>query len=595
MQEQVVKLRLDTRGFDRGISRATAALGALASVATVKTVADLADRFQQVNARLRLVTGSSQNFASAQSALNRVASETRGSLEETIDLYSRLARSTQGTAVSEGELLTATTTINQALKISGAGAQEANAAIIQLGQGLASGALRGDELRSVLEQTPRLAQTIADGLGVTIGELRELGTQGALTTEVVLKAIQNQAPLIAEEFRKIPPTISDAFTQLNNEVLKSTEVLNQAGFGAALSGIAQGIGDSLNAIGEAFKEILPDKDLKAFQKRVRLAFLDIVITVVGTIERFEPAISGLFRIVRDGINNLIRFANQLPPEAQLLGLIGYFLVGRGIRFILLGIAAFFDEIKAFVDRVIVFFEDKINSLIDVYIRFATYFGREPLDKVVFGDGAFSSMVDEINKKFVDFANTAVKKIREVGNETSKTNEKAKLFSDTLKEQKFLAEQIQFMDPTEFSMFTPKQAAPVSVPESSKAIQKRQQELNKRLAQLQKGLRNEEQAEMESFKDKLAILDEYYKDRQAFDQDYMRTREQLETQHSQKMAAIQSRNYDSQLGLLKSGKFAEMDLTKVAEDQKLKFVMDAGGAMINELGKHNKEAFYLAKA
>ena len=205
------------------------------------------------------------------------------------------------------------------------------------------------------------------------------------------------------------------------------------------------------------------------------------------------------------------------------------------------------------------------------------------------------MVDEINKKFVDFANTAVKKIREVGNETSKTNEKAKLFSDTLKEQKFLAEQIQFMDPTEFSMFTPKQAAPVSVPESSKAIQKRQQELNKRLAQLQKGLRNEEQAEMESFKDKLAILDEYYKDRQAFDQDYMRTREQLETQHSQKMAAIQSRNYDSQLGLLKSGKFAEMDLTKVAEDQKLKFVMDAGGAMINELGKHNKEAFYLAKA
>jgi tape measure domain-containing protein len=95
--------------------------------------------------------------------------------------YSSISRATQDLGVSSEQTLRLTETLAKAITISGVSAQSANAAMIQLSQGLSSGTLRGEELNSIMEQTPRVARALAQGLGVGIGALREMGKEGKLT------------------------------------------------------------------------------------------------------------------------------------------------------------------------------------------------------------------------------------------------------------------------------------------------------------------------------------------------------------------------------------------------------------------------------
>lgn len=185
-------------------------------VQMVRDLAGVADSYKSVTARLQVASRSAAEAAVAYRELGDIARSTRADWGSTVDLYSRLARSTKELGVSQRDLLTVTKAINQAIVVSGASAIEANNALIQLGQGLASGTLRGDELRSVLEQMPRLAEMIAKGMGKSIGDLRKLGEEGALTTEQVIHAIKKQASVVDQEFRRMPPTIAQALTQISN-------------------------------------------------------------------------------------------------------------------------------------------------------------------------------------------------------------------------------------------------------------------------------------------------------------------------------------------------------------------------------------------
>ena len=192
------------------------ALITLGGALSVREFVRLSDTYNQISARLKLVTSGTRELNTVQQALFNISQENRVSFESTAELYQRLARSADQLGLNQGTLLNVTEAVNQAIQVSGVSSEAANAAIVQLGQGLASGALRGDELRSVLEQVPRLAQAIADGIGVTVGELRELGAEGALTSEAVIGAIRSQAPQLASEFEQIPATFGSALSTLRN-------------------------------------------------------------------------------------------------------------------------------------------------------------------------------------------------------------------------------------------------------------------------------------------------------------------------------------------------------------------------------------------
>ena len=113
-----------------------------------------------------------------------------------------------------------TEVIGNAMTIGGGSAQSMQAALVQLGQGPPSGTLRGEELNSILEQTPRLAKALADGLGVSTGELRKMCQVRALTDKAVIEALKKSSVQLATEVSGASVTVSQAFTLLSNSITK---------------------------------------------------------------------------------------------------------------------------------------------------------------------------------------------------------------------------------------------------------------------------------------------------------------------------------------------------------------------------------------
>lgn len=219
--KEAKKTQTATDKMSKSFKLLGAAIATIGVIALTKKLVDQINTYTALSNKLKLVTSDAKNLADVQNILFDVAQDTRASLEGTIDLYSRLARSTKSLGLSQNDLADVTQTINQAIAVSGATAQEASAALFQLGQGLSAGALRGEELNSVMEQTPRLAQAIADGLGVGIAQLRNMGAAGELNAEKVITALKRQAFVIADEFDQTEKTVSQAFQQIENVALKT--------------------------------------------------------------------------------------------------------------------------------------------------------------------------------------------------------------------------------------------------------------------------------------------------------------------------------------------------------------------------------------
>lgn len=223
--------------------------GAVAASVLAREVIQAADAYKNMNARLQLVTGSMSELVAAQQGVFDISQRTRVSLGQTTDLFTSLARSTETLGVSQQDLLKVTESINQALIISGTSAAGAQAALVQLGQGFSSGVLRGEELNSVLEQAPRLARAMADGLGVPVGKLRELGQAGQLTAEKVFAALQKSSTALQSEFERMPLTVEQATTQAGNSLTRLIGVIDKAtGATSLLAGGLAGIARGMDAL-----------------------------------------------------------------------------------------------------------------------------------------------------------------------------------------------------------------------------------------------------------------------------------------------------------------------------------------------------------
>lgn len=219
------------KGLNNSVSKLKKSIAGLATIAVGTKLASefikAGDAVKSINAKLDLVTDSTQEYNLAQQEVFRIAQETRQALGSTVDLYTRMERALAGQNVAQQQVLQVTETVNQALAVSGATAQEASSVILQLSQGLAAGALRGEEFNSVNESGSRIMQALRDELGKTSGELREMAFEGKLTTEVITEALKNQSAAIGSEFGKLPLTVSGAFQQLSNANTKFLGELDQ--------------------------------------------------------------------------------------------------------------------------------------------------------------------------------------------------------------------------------------------------------------------------------------------------------------------------------------------------------------------------------
>lgn len=213
-----------------GVARQLAGLAGVGiGVGTVQLAIRTADAYQLAAQRIALVTTGSQELIQVQQALFESAQRTRTSFIDQAEAFSRVARAAQEAGISNNRLLAINETISKAAVVGGGAAESQRAAIEQLSQGLASNRFGGDELRSVAEQTPRIFSAIADGLGVTQGELRKLAEEGKLTTEVVLGALEKSAAKVSAEFARLTPTAGQGFQVLTNSVGNYVSKVNEAG------------------------------------------------------------------------------------------------------------------------------------------------------------------------------------------------------------------------------------------------------------------------------------------------------------------------------------------------------------------------------
>lgn len=205
---------------DRSMSKLSRVAVSLAAALSVEQVAQYADAWATVSNKLANSVRPGEQLAEITERVFNITQQTRSSLDATASLYARLERATRQYGTSANDLARLTTIINKGFVVSGATAQEAENAIIQLSQGLASGALRGEEFNSVNEQGNRLIVALADSLGVSAGKMRELAAQGKLTTDVVVNGLLSQGAQIGDEFAKTTTTISQALQVAGNNITK---------------------------------------------------------------------------------------------------------------------------------------------------------------------------------------------------------------------------------------------------------------------------------------------------------------------------------------------------------------------------------------
>ena len=246
-----VKSGLESIGSQLRTLQALAAtvLGGQMLGGLVGEVSQTADAYANLSARIRLVTGDNADFERSLNGVFDVATRTNTNVAQTADLFTRIARAGQEIGLGNEAALALTETINQAVQVSGGSAESSSAAITQLIQGLQSGVLRGEEFNSVMEQAPRLAQALADGLGMTTDKLREQAQAGALTSKVVIEALQGQSRVVQAEFSQMPATVGRAIQNLSTEWTRYVGEVDQA------NGISQKAAESIQFLAEHLDDL----------------------------------------------------------------------------------------------------------------------------------------------------------------------------------------------------------------------------------------------------------------------------------------------------------------------------------------------------
>lgn len=238
-----------------GLSVSTRALaGYMAGLLTVGAAVSKMDAYTGLQNRLKLVTNNQTELNKATEDTFQIAQRTYSAWDSVLQVYQRFSDNAKTLNLTMDDTARLTETVSKAVAISGATAEAADAAdaaLVQFGQALASGTLHGEELNSVMEQTPALAKAIAQGMGITVGELRSVAAEGKITSQEIVKALRNVESDVDALFGKTDITIGQSLTLLNNEI---TKFVGEAGKGSGaaqvLSGSIQVLSSNLNLLAD---------------------------------------------------------------------------------------------------------------------------------------------------------------------------------------------------------------------------------------------------------------------------------------------------------------------------------------------------------
>ncbi|MBM9048383.1 tape measure protein [Salmonella enterica] len=313
---------------DKAASSLTSSFGSLSRVATslmailsVQQVSQYADAWTTLNNKLANAIRPSEQLVDVTERVFNITQQTRGSLDATASLYARLERATREYGTSADDLAKLTTIINQGFVVSGATAQEAENAIIQLSQGLASGALRGEEFNSVNEQGNRLIVALADSMGVGIGQMRQMAAAGKLTTDVVVNGLLSQGVTIGNEFANTTTTISQALQVAGNNITKffgenSTVKTGTAIFNDAVISVSENIG-ALSAILTATAAVMGSRYVGALTLATQAKLSGVAATIKQQTAEYNAAKAAIASAEAEIRNSQAIIASEQAKARQL--------------------------------------------------------------------------------------------------------------------------------------------------------------------------------------------------------------------------------------------------------------------------------------
>lgn len=265
-------------------------------------VSDTADQMTQLRARINLINDGTQTTTEIMDKVYAAAQRSRGGYVEMADSVAKLNMLAKDAFGSNDEAIMFVEQLNKQFKISGASVQESTAAMYQLTQAMASGKLQGDEFRSIMENAPMLAQSIAQEMGMTVGQLREMSSQGLITADVIKNALLNSAEETNAKFAEIPMTFAEIGQQLANEALQAFQPvlaeLSSITASSDFQAIVEGIGISFRVMAAEAKVVIATlkasfSALSVVVRTVASAIKSAFSVIIGMGNQVKPVIAGV--------------------------------------------------------------------------------------------------------------------------------------------------------------------------------------------------------------------------------------------------------------------------------------------------------------
>lgn len=286
-----------------GAAFGAAAIGIEAAGRAMKDMAVSAvqttDQLTQIRARINLINDGSQSTAEIMDKIYSAANRSRGSYLDMADSVAKLNMLAKDAFSSNDEAIYFVEQLNKQFKISGASVEETTSAMYQLTQAMAAGKLQGDEFHSIMENAPMLAQSIASEMGLTVGQLKEMSSQGLITADIIKEALFNSAEETNAKFAEIPMTFQDIGTQVQNELIAAFQPAMEEISNMTSSGV---LNDALAGLSIAFR--LVGTAAQAAIITVRGAFSALSV-VIGTAKNIVTSFANLFRTAMPGVATAI--------------------------------------------------------------------------------------------------------------------------------------------------------------------------------------------------------------------------------------------------------------------------------------------------
>lgn len=348
----------------------------IAATFGAKKIIELSDTLSQTKARLDLMNDGMQTTAELQNMISQAAKNSRGSYQAMADMVAKLGINAGDAFSSTAEIVDFAEQVNKQFTISGAGAQEASAASLQLTQALASGVLRGDELNSIFEQAPTLIRTVADHLGVSVGSIREMASEGEITADIVKNALLSAADETNKKFESMPKTFGQVWTDIKNQAMFAfqpmLEKLNEIANSEAFSKFVNGALNAFTTLSPVVTDVVSSlmsfatsDTVVGFFNAIKEAIINVVTALGGLTGAENP--TGIFETIAGAATTLIEAAT---PVISIVGDIAAKIIElsgtTGGKVAILGLATAFGVLKlAMAGVAISDFITKVKALSEV--------------------------------------------------------------------------------------------------------------------------------------------------------------------------------------------------------------------------------------